>query len=149
MLMKTMILVWGSAERGKSQSIKRLAMSLPFSSIIRPWNADDYDSYVIGTIKDNDGNERIVGLESQGDPYSNQKEWIEACVSANCEVIVAASRSYGQTVRNARDAARDNGYVIIEVTTLFHDGGPMLDNGTDLRDVFAENMQHLIMKCLE
>lgn len=149
MLMKTMILVWGSAERGKSQSIKRLAMSLPFSSIIRPWNADDYDSYVIGTIKDNDGNERIVGLESQGDPYSNQKEWIEACVSANCEVIVAASRSYGQTVRNARDAARDNGYEIIEVTTLFHDGGPMLDNGTDLRDVFAENMQHLIMKCLE
>jgi len=148
-LMKTMILVWGSAEREKSQSIKRLAMSLPFSSIIRPWNADDYDSYVIGTIKDNDGNERIVGLESQGDPYSNQKEWIEACVSANCEVIVAASRSYGQTVRNARDAARDNGYVIIEVTTLFHDGGPMLDNGTDLRDVFAENMQHLIMKCLE
>jgi hypothetical protein len=147
--MKTMILVWGSAERGKSQSIKRLAMSLPFSSIIRPWNADDYDSYVIGTIKDNDGNERIVGLESQGDPYSNQKEWIEACVSANCEVIVAASRSYGQTVRNARDAARDNGYEIIKVTTLFHDGGPMLDNGTDLRDVFAENMQHLIMKCLE
>lgn len=147
--MKAMILVWGSAERGKSQSIKRLAMSLPFSSIIRPWNADDYDSYVIGTIIDNDGNERIVGLESQGDPYSKQKEWIEACVSANCEVIVAASRSYGQTVRDARDAARDNGYEIIEVTTLFHNGGPMLDNGTDLRDVFAENMQHLIMKCLE
>lgn len=42
--MKAMILVWGSAERGKSQSIKRLAMTLPFSSIIRPWNADDYDS---------------------------------------------------------------------------------------------------------
>ena len=147
--MKAMILVWGSAERGKSQSIKRLAMTLPFSSIIRPWNADDYDSYVIGTIKDNDGNERIVGLESQGDPYSNQKEWIEACVSANCEVIVAASRSYGQTVRNARDAARDKGYEIIEVTTHYHDGGPMLENSTDLRDVFAENMKHLIMKCLE
>ena len=147
--MKAMILVWGSSARGKSQSIKRLAITLPFSSIIRSWNGDDYDSYVIGTIKDNDGNERIVGLESQGDPYSNQKNWIEACVNANCEVIVAASRSYGQTVRNARDAARDNGYEIIEVTTLYHDGGPILDNGADLRDVFAENMKHLIMKCLE
>lgn len=70
-------------------------------------------------------------------------------MNANCEVIVAASRSYGQTVRNACEAARDNGYEIIEVTTLFHEGGPTLDNGTDLRDVFAENMQHLIMKCLE
>lgn len=147
--MKTMILVWGSAERGKSQSIKRLAMTLPFSSIIRPWNADDYDSYMIGTITDNDGNERIVGLESQGDPYSNQKEWIEACVNANCEIIVAASRSYGQTVRNARDAARDNGYEIIEVTTPFHEGGAILENGTDLRDVFAENIKLLIMTCLK
>ncbi len=147
--MKTMILVWGSAERGKSQSIKRLAKTLPFCSIIRPWNADDYDSYVIGIIKDKDGNERIVGLESQGDPYSNQKEWIEACVSANCEVIVAASRSYGQTVRNAREAARDNGYEIIEVTTLFHNGGSILDNGIDLSYVFAENLKLLIMKCLE
>ena len=147
--MKTMILVWGSAGRGKSQSIKRLAMTLPFSSIIRPWNGDDYDSYMIGTIKANNGNEKIVGLETQGDPYSNQKEWIEVCVNSNCEVIVAASRSYGQTMRNARDAARDNEYEIIEVTTLFHGGGPMLDNGTDLRDVFAENMKHLIMKRLE
>ena len=144
-----MILVWGSAERGKSQSIKRLASSLPFTSIIHPWNADDYDSYVIGTLKDKNGIDRIVGLENQGDPNSNQKEWIEACVNANCEVIVAASRSYGQTVRNAYDLARDNGYVVIEVTTLFHENGPMLNNGTDLRDVFAENMKHLIMRCLE
>ena len=147
--MRTMILVWGSAERGKSQSIKRLASSLPFTSIIHPWNADDYDSYVIGTLKDKNGIDRIVGLENQGDPNSNQKEWIEACVNANCEVIVAASRSYGQTVRNAYDLARDNGYVVIEVTTLFHENGPMLNNGTDLRDVFAENMKHLIMRCLE
>lgn len=147
--MRTMILVWGSAERGKSQSIKRLASTLPFSSIIHPWNGDDYDSYVIGTIKDKNGIDRIVGLENQGDPKSNQKEWIEACVNANCEVIVAASRSYGQTVRNARDIVCDNGYEIIEVTTLFHDGGPTLDNGTDLRVVFAESMKCLIMRCLE
>ena len=72
--MKTMILVWGSSERGKSQSIKRLAMALPFSSYIRPWHNDDYDSYVIGTIKDKEGNDHIVGVENQGDPGSCQKQ---------------------------------------------------------------------------
>lgn len=147
--MKTIILVWGSSARGKSQSIKRLAKSLPFCSVIKPWNADDYDSYMIGTIKNNQGNEKIVGLESQGYPYSNQKDWIEACVNANCEIIVAASRTYGQTYRNVYNIAKENNYDVIEVTTLFHEGGPEMTNGVDLRDAFAENITHLIMKCLE
>ena len=50
--MKTMILVGGSSNRGKSQCIKRLAMKMPFISIIKSWHNDDYDSYVIGTVKD-------------------------------------------------------------------------------------------------
>lgn len=32
--MKAMILVWGASERGKSQSIKRLAMTMPFFNLI-------------------------------------------------------------------------------------------------------------------
>lgn len=145
--MKTMILVWGSAERGKSQSIKRLAMKIPFSTFISPWYNDDYDSYVIGTVKGNDGEEHVIGVESQGDPYSNQKAWIEKCIAADCEVIVAASRTYGQTVRDAYQLAHDNGYEVVEVTTHFHVGGPKLPNGVDLRDVFAENMVSLVFKC--
>ena len=146
--MKTIILVWGASERGKSQSIKRLAMTMPFSSFISPWHNDDYDSYVIGTVKDQDGKEHIVGIESQGDPYSNQKVWIEKCIAADSEVIVAASRTYGQTVRDACQLAHDNGYEVVEVTTHFHVGGPKLSNGADLRDVFAENMVNLILKLL-
>ena len=146
--MKTMILVWGSSERGKSQSIKRLAMTMPFTSFISPWHNDDYDSYVIGTVKDKDGKEHIIGIESQGDPYSNQKAWIEKCVAENCEVIFAASRTYGQTVRDAYQLAHDNGYEVVEVTTHFHEGGPELSNGTNLRDVFAETMVNLVFKCL-
>lgn len=146
--MKTMILVWGSAERGKSQSIKRLAMKIPFSTFISPWYNDDYDSYVIGTVKGNDGEEHVFGVESQGDPYSNQKAWIEKCIAADCEVIVAASRTYGQTVRDAYQLAHDYGYEMVEVTTHFHVGGPKLPNGVDLRDVFAENMVNLVMRCI-
>lgn len=146
--MKTMILVWGASKRGKSESIKRLAMTMPFSSIISPWNNDDYDSYVIGTVKDKDGKEHIVGIENQGDPGSNQKDWIEKCIAADSEVIVAASRSYGQTVTDAYQLACDNGYEVVEVTTHFHRGGPKLPNGIDLRNAFAENMMNIIMKFL-
>lgn len=70
--MKTMILVKGSSQRGKSQSIKRLATTFPFVSIIRPWSGDDYDSFIIGTIKDSEYGDRIVGMESLGDPGSCQ-----------------------------------------------------------------------------
>lgn len=146
--MKTMLLVWGASKRGKSESIKRLAMTMPFSSIISPWNNDDYDSYVIGTVKDKDGKEHVVGIENQGDPGSKQKEWIKNCIDASSEVIVAASRSYGQTVTDAYQLAHDNGYEVVEVTTHFHRGGPKLPNGIDLRDAFAENMMNLIMKFL-
>lgn len=145
--MKKMILVRGASKRGKSQSIKRLAMIIPFTSFFKPWHNDDYDSYVIGTVKDKDGKEHIIGIESQGDPYSNQKTWIEECVYTNCEVIVAASRTYGQTLRDAYQLARDNGYEVVEVTTHFHVGGPKLSYGVDLRNVFAENIMNMIFKC--
>lgn len=147
-MMKTIILTWGSANRGKSQSLKNLAVSLPFSSVIKNWHDDDYDSYVIGGILDNDGKEKMVGVVSLGDPGSIHMTWINDCVKNDCEVIVAACRSYGATYDNAKRVARENDYVAIEATTLFHDGGPELPNGIDLRVVFAENMRHLIMECL-
>lgn len=146
--MKVMILVKGASARGKSQSIKRLARKMPFTSFIEPWHNDDYDSYVIGTVKGEDGREHIVGIENQGDPFSNQKAWIEKCVAAGSEVIVAACRSYGQTYRDATQIAYDNGYELIETTTLFHNGNSILPNGIDLSEVFAENMLNTILKCL-
>lgn len=147
--MKTMILVKGTSERGKSQSIKRLTQIFPFGAIIRPWQGDDYDSFVIGTVKDEAGKKRIVGIENQGDPNYHQKEWIQACIDANCDVIVAACRSYGKTKTDAYQMGHDNGYSVVETSTLFHEDGPILPNGIDLRDVFAEKMTQVIMRCLK
>lgn len=147
--MKVMILVWGSSKRGKSQSIKKLALTFPFSSIIRPWTNDDYDSYIIGTVKDGEGKNRVVGMESLGDPGSCQKLWIEECINAECDVVVAASRCYGQTYNDAYDLALTNGYEVVEVTTHFHYDDSMLSNGVDLRGAFAENIKNLIMNCLK
>lgn len=147
--MKTIILVWGAGERGKSEGIKRLAMSFPYESIIRSWENDDYDSYIIGTVKDYEGKDRIVGIENQGDPGSCQKRWILECVKHDCEVIVAASRSYGQTVNDVYRIASDNNYEVVEVTTFYHRGGPVLPNHLDLRDAFANSMRELILDCLK
>lgn len=147
--MKTMILVWGSSKRGKSQSIKRLAMLFPFDTIIKPWNDDDYDSFVIGVVKDENGKENIVGIENQGDPNSNQEKWIQECINAKCDVIVAACRSYGNTKDKAYQLGKNNDYYVVEATTLFHEKGPSLPNGIDLKDTFAEMMIQLIKRLLK
>ena len=147
-IMKTMILVWGTSERGKSQSIKKLAQIFPFETIIRPWQDDDYDSYVIGTVRDQNGKERIVGIENQSDPNSQQEEWVKPCIDANCDVIVAACRSYGKTNVDAYQLGYDNEYYVFEASTLFHEDGPTLPNGIDLREVFAKKMTNIIMRCL-
>lgn len=147
--MKTMIIVWGASYRGKSQGIKALAEAMPFSSVIKPWEESAYDSYVIGNVKDDQGKERLVGIESLGDPNSTQVNKIDECVKAGCEIIVAASRSYGTTWNDANRIAKANGYNVIQVTTIFCEGGPELSNGVDLRSVFAENMVSLVKKCLQ
>ena len=153
--MKTMIIVWGASNRGKSQGIKALADAMPFSSIITPWGDQMYDSYVIGNVKDDKGKDWLVGIESFGDPSSDLKFdsdqviMIKECVKAGCEIIVAASRSYGTTWKDAKRIAKANGYNVIQVTTIFCEDGPELSNGVDLRSVFAENMVSLVKKCLQ
>ena len=147
--MKTMIIVWGASNRGKSQGIKALADAMPFSSIITPWDDQMYDSYVIGNVKDDKGKEYIVGIESLGDPGYDSESYILECVKADCEIIVAASRSYGSTWNDANRIAKDYGYNVIQVTTIFCEGGPELSNGVDLRSVFAEDMVSLVKKCLQ
>ena len=147
--MNVMILVWGSSNRGKSQCLKELAKNFQFSSIVRPWTNDDYDSYVIGKVKDRKGEERVIGIESQGDPGTNQEVWINSCIDKGCEVIVAACRSYGDTYNTANRLAKQYGYEVIEMTTMFHGGGPLMPNGLDLRKAFAESVHNLIMMCLE
>lgn len=54
-----------------------------------------------------------------------------------------------KTMIDAKQLAKNNGYEMVQVTTLYHEGGPKLPNGTDLREVFAENIVNLVMKCLE
>lgn len=152
--MKTIIAAWGSKERGKSQGIKAAALSFQFTSYIHPWHKNEegeysYDSYVIGRYTTSAGRDTTVGMENQGDPNSNQSAWIQHCLDAECEVMVCACRTSGETRNHVRDVASDYGYELIDVTTPFHYWGKTLPNGLDLTIPFAEHLNKLIDACLE
>lgn len=152
--MKTMIVVWVSKDRGKTHGIKAAAFSFPFTSFVHRWKVEEngeyaYDSYVIGHYTTETGRDTIVGMESLGDPGSEQGEWIQKCIDAECEVIVCACRTWGNTRDYVNNAAKNNGYELIEVTTPYHEGDIILNNGTDLSAVFANFVNELIVSCLK
>lgn len=68
-----MILVWGAAERGKSQSIKQLAMTMPFTSFITPWHNAFYDEII--KYPQSDENKRCLEFD---DIYESiNSDWIK------------------------------------------------------------------------
>ena len=152
--MKTIIEIWGGAKTGKSQGIKAAALSYPFVSLIHPWGKDEYgeywyDNYIIGHYTTEDGRDVIVGLENQGDPDSCQEEWIEACIHEECEIIVCACRSRGDTRKFVRETAAKKGYQLVEITTPFHfNGEKNMPNGLKLVDFFSEYLNDLVKKCI-
>ena len=85
-----------------------------------------------------------VGVETFGDPNSPQREWLEDLAKDNCKIIVAASRSYGQTVDNVKDIAYKYGYKIIWFTPLCTD--ELSINWEDLKEFSADTIIELIKK---
>lgn len=152
--MKTIIEVWGSSEKGKSQGIKAAALSFPFTSIVCPWGKNEkgddlYDNYMIGYYTTDDGRNTTVGFENQGDPGSNQAAWIQHCIDKGCEVIVCACRTWGETRDYIRETAQKQGCQLIEVTTPFHyNGKKVLPNSVNLVDFFAKGLNDLVIACL-
>ena len=47
-----------------------------------------------------------IGCMSTGDPGSSQKESLEKLLKEDCDIVVAASRSYGKTVEDADELAK-------------------------------------------
>lgn len=66
---------WKNPNRGCCASLSQDGVSLRHN--------DNYNSYVVVTVTNKDNKEYIIGIESQGDPYSNQKAWIKKCIAAD------------------------------------------------------------------
>lgn len=99
--MKTIICIFGWAQRGKTSSIKSLASLYG----IKP---DTYD-FCGSTIFSG----KRIGFASMGDPGSCQKDSIEKLMKEECDAIVCASRTKGQTTKDVMSLAQQYGYTLI------------------------------------
>lgn len=105
---KTIITIKGVAGQGKSETIKLLRNFIksthsPIETII----IDREDIKVILEI-----NGIKVGIESQGDPKSRLPTSIDEFVAINCDVIICASRTSGETENAILDTV-SKGYRVI------------------------------------
>ena len=88
--MKTIVTVFGWAEMGKTSALKCLAEQFGCEFTTSPWDIFQMFDY----------NGHLIGIASEGDPGSCQKDNIYKMIEAGCEVIVCASRTKGRTTEN-------------------------------------------------
>lgn len=87
----------GPGDSGKSETIK-----LVYGELIRKYpsaqvqNFSPYTKDIKVIIANINGH--LVGIESQGDPNSRLKQSLHDFRSANCDIIICATRTSGMTV---------------------------------------------------
>lgn len=108
-MVKTIICLSAPADTGKTTTICKLY------ELLGGKNRDD-SSEVEDSIRYHN---HIIGCMSTGDPGSSQKESLERLLKEGCEIVVAASRSYGKTVEDAEELAKQFGYKFIRISLLF------------------------------
>ncbi|MFA5266204.1 MAG: hypothetical protein WC378_20465 [Opitutaceae bacterium] len=92
--MKKIIALWGSADSGKSSSLKIVhkALSKLSGRTIEAFSVsgvDVRDIFIINGVK--------VGIETQGDPGSRLEESLDIFKNEGCKLIICATRTKGQT----------------------------------------------------
>lgn len=117
--MKKLICVWGASNYGKTSSIMEFDSLLNkyFGSNIQTIHSfgnlpyDIQRIYKIGNF--------TIGIESQGDPNSRQKASLTLFGKNNCDIIICASRTKGDTVANVNNFCHRNGYDCFWISTMY------------------------------
>lgn len=92
---KTAIAIWGHSSQGKSSSIIEIVNAIPLQypgAVIdmRISGKDIQVILMIGKVK--------IGIESQGDPGGRLQKSLDLFVQENCDIIICATRTRGETV---------------------------------------------------
>lgn len=109
-MIKTVIANMGVADFGKTASLKEVynVVKLKFPQITpNSPMIDNGDLKAIFTI-----NNIKIGIETQGDPNSRIFSSIDDFVNQNCDIIICACRTSGETRKKVL-STQDNGYRII------------------------------------
>jgi hypothetical protein len=93
--MKTVIALYGPANTGKSSTVKKVYELLKAKYPNAPVTHEIIHHDVRAIIKING---HSIGIESQGDPGSRIFTSISLFVQEECDIIVCATRTRGQTV---------------------------------------------------
>lgn len=142
---KTVIANWGHAQKGKSDTVKRVAQIILRNypnATTNPTNIDfSADIKIVITI------DKIkIGIESQGDPNSRLFESLKEFAKINCDIIICSTRTSGGTVDAVNALCTSDNYDIIWATNYRSNE----KNQNSLNDLsarqFFELMQNLLVK---
>jgi hypothetical protein len=117
--MKTLIVIRGTGNTGKTQSIvkvynifdalKKLDKSLGIEELKRlDHTKGDFQAVLMYRGKK-------IGIESIGDPGSEHKTRLGELADDNCYIIISASRTAGETYDSIHYTAKEYGYELVQV----------------------------------
>ena len=140
--MKTILAIWHTAGKGKTETIRELAQNLMriypnykaiFPNPVKVHPTDDFRLII-------EINGKIIGLESQGDPKTNLKKRLEElATNYSCDLIFCTTRTRGETVYAVENTATTFGYDQIWTSTYQTSGNHSLVN-----DLKAKHIINLV-----
>ncbi len=140
-----LINVFGKACRGKTSTLDCLIKKLisnPDFTLLSPDSGKDINDRIIGRL-----NNQVIGIITLGDPGQEEEieSFLDECLTNKCDVIYAASRTYGGVYNTEKRFASANGYLFIETSPLYLN----LDNGKEINysyfhELFSEMLYNLI-----
>lgn len=146
---KTLIVVWNAANRGKTETLKKLSKLISDQYIDqidhmdyqKSENNNDFEMYF--TIKG-----KKIGIVSEGDPKTGLGGKLYALEKAGCELMVCTSRTKGETVLDIEKFSKEKKVNLIWSQTYKVDGAMKSDadilNETNLMK--AKHLLKLIQK---
>ena len=126
----------GIRSQGKSSSIKKVFDKLQSkypNGVIKYKKGKEIKAIlIINNIK--------IGIESEGDPFSRIFESIDEFVKENCDIIVVACRTRGETYDKVK-SLENEGY---EIKWLSNERSTDKSKHDELNDQYAEKIFNMI-----
>ncbi|MBD9178600.1 MAG: hypothetical protein EGP82_05405 [Odoribacter splanchnicus] len=140
---KIAIVDYGAGEQGKSAAIKSVykALSEGFEGVKIENYMDDGDVKAELLI-----NGYRIGIESQGDPGSRVYASLKEFVQHNCDMIIVACRTKGDTIKEVQHL-REDGYKVIWAQHMISKDLAFLQ--TRLNAMYAQNILAVVKMFME
>ena len=117
---KTIIALYGRANEGKSQTLKKVCQLIManFPNAKSTPAVINYDGDILVTI---DVCSIKIGIESQGDPNSRMinEDTLGKLANEKCDIIICATRTHGETVRKVDELATSVDYYTLWLSSFW------------------------------